>query len=329
MTDHLKPVYRKWVIVVSIVSAMIVMPAGSLRAIEGVGTFSVGIKFWGALWDSPYTRIIAREIERAENIINLSNFSPLADNTVWRYRTTYKTGIGYLAGPLVSYQIPNKKVTFSAAVMWLNYFTASYREQAVIDTRLAYARYFFPLKMNTNIKLKRNEIDSAVSFAVHDYVKLYVGYKYQDSSARNIVNLIAAYYTSRYDITVHLPTAGIALSYPATDRLVLSLQLGALYSFPSIKEPYFRTVDKIYSQPGFNSEAAMTIMPVEHFVIQLGYRAQLYGFSMLKKNTSLIMFSLQQYNYARDLLPVGLLYRTRYRELDIFHGFTVACMAYF
>lgn len=309
--------------------ALCLMAGRELQAIDNAGTFYLGVKAWGALWDSPYIKVFARELERTEVLLNIGTNSPLADNALWRYRTTYVTGRGYLAGPIASYQTPDRRWTISVAVMWLNYFTAEYREKLLGDTKLASQRIFTPLSTSTRVKLQRNEVDSAVSAALNDYVKLFAGYKYQRSTARATMNLVTSLYRGNYLIQVHLPTAGVALSYPVTRVLALSLQAGFLYSFPELRETGFKSVDRVYASPGMNAEGGFTIMPVSHFIIQIGYRAQLYEFRMRKSNAAATTIALQQYPYTAAILPVSVGYKPLFRELDLFHGLTMAVVAYF
>jgi len=83
----------------------------------------------------------------------------------------------------------------------------------------------------------------------------------------------------KIEMTVHIPTIGIGFVYPVSDKLVLSTQMGVLYSIPTLemKDSDGKRHD-IWTEGtvGFNGEFAINYQPTVNLIFQLGYRYQYF-----------------------------------------------------
>ncbi len=307
--------------------SLVILLCGASHATEKHGTFIIGVKTWGALWHSPWNTVLNSELRDCYLTANVTSFG----QTLLRGHVEYQNALGYLAGPVLGYQTPDKKVSFSFAFMWLSNFSSLYSETGIVK----WWSYLIPYSTKTALQYSRREIDFAVSFAVHDYVKIFAGYKYQSSLKK--AEMWVTFFNVKFDddIMTHIPTAGLAVSYPLSDMFAIGLQAGALYLIPKTTDP---TIHTFKQNAGFNLEPSISALIKDHLILQLGYRYQMYWLSFEKTNSVMLagaagalVLNYSDPVYLAHVLPIWAaqsLRKNRFNLTDIFHGITLAvCVA--
>jgi hypothetical protein len=231
-----------------------------------MGIFMIGAKGWFALWDSAVLDWFEKDIS--------ANFKEMGLNL----ESDIDTGSGYLAGPLFGYQTPDGTWSLSLAAMVFSDFSQDWTGQAG------------SMKLNTDVDTDRKDIDLAISYSFHGYqgdldflryLRLYGGFKYQKIK----YDLTLSYETLMgprnfdYDLDtdVYTPTIGAGFVYPLMDKLAVGINggLGLSIIELELKAP---DGDRFDIDPdtsiAYNGEATLTYLPIEHFIIQLGFRIQ-------------------------------------------------------
>ncbi len=228
--------------------------------ISNAGTFMVGAKGWYASWDSAILDWFEQDIAIGfrENRLTLT-----ADSD---------PGEGYLAGPLFGYQTSDGKWSFSFAPMVFSSFSQDWHGTAG------------SMVLTSDVDLERKDFDLAASYTLTKYLKVFFGYKFQDMDLDFTLSYdtLVGPQTFRYKVEsmVHIPTVGVGGVYPLSEKFVTGLQLGVLYAIPELNLIKIDTgeVEDIEPWPslGFNGEATATYQLFESFIVQLGYRYQVF-----------------------------------------------------
>ena len=248
---------EKWIICITIIAAFFFYPTASIA-----GTFIGGAKGWYASWESSVLKWFEKDIAAGFQEMGMT------------LNTKRDPGSGYLLGPLLSYQTDDAKWSFSFAPMIFSSFSQDWSGTAS------------GMALQSTVELERKDYDLAANYSLFKNMKVFVGYKHQ------VVNMD---FTLTYDTsmgpntfyytlesTVMMPTAGVGFAYPISDKLAGGLQLGLLYSIPTLKMNVIsggtsQTTDlDPYPSLGFNGEVSLNYQPMESFFIQLGYRYQIF-----------------------------------------------------
>jgi len=233
------------------------------------GTFLVGAKYWyETTWDSAILDINDKIVR-----------DYLETNEYQSIESEVDTGTGYLAGPVFGYQTTDQAWSFSFSPMLLSHFSQEIRGTSVFN--------FFGLDINgdlfilpmetvqrTEIDVTRRDYDLAVSRAFMKYYKVYFGLKYQavDYKFTTAIQLSSFVDTIslEYDYEVYMPTIGLGFAYPFSEKIVFGAQAGTgLAKFSGLD---------IDDAIVFNGEANVSIMPIDNYILQLGYRYQEFSF---------------------------------------------------
>ncbi len=244
---------------VLIMGALIAGILAFCPVISSAGTYMVGIKGWYATWDSAVLDWFDKDLAagfRANGLVLKSSTDP---------------GSGYLTGPFMSYQTDDGQWAFSLAAMVFSSFSQDWAGSAS------------GMNIASDLEIDRIDFDFAVNYSLLKYMKIFVGYKHQIVD----MDFLLSYDTMmgrrqfkyKLESTVYIPTAGVGFVYPAYEKLVLGLQLGVLYSIPELKmtNSANETFD-IWPRPslGFNGEASLNYQPTSNWILQLGYRYQIF-----------------------------------------------------
>jgi long-subunit fatty acid transport protein len=229
-------------------------------ATVAAGNFIVGVKGWYASWDSSILDWFEQDI--AQDFMD-RRLSLTADSD---------PGTGYLAGPLLGYQTDDGKWSFSFAPMVFSSFTQDWNGAAG------------SMDLNSNVDLSRQDYDLSATYTLSKYLRVYAGWKIQimemDFNLSYETPARPQAFAYKVESTVHMPTAGIGLTYPVHEKVVLGLQLGVLYAVPELEITDQDNITRnLYPQPsfGYNSEANISFQPLERLVLQLGYRYQIFS----------------------------------------------------
>ena len=227
--------------------------------VSGAGSWMVGVKGWYASWDSAVLDWFEQDLAAgfAENGINLQADSDPGD--------------GYLIGPVVSYQKEGSKWSFSAAFMGISDFSQDWNGSAP------------GMNIDSNLDLERYDFDLAANYTVHQYVKVFFGLKYQktemDFTLRYDALMNPRVFNYKLEADTYMPTAGVGLAYPINEKFALGLQLGVLYTDIDLEitDEEGVTFD-IWPKStwGFNGEITLNYQPTNHWILQLGYRYQIW-----------------------------------------------------
>ncbi len=243
---------KKLIIIIIIIFIVAINPLAS-----EAGTFMVGAKGWYTTWEASILDWFEKDI--AVNFME-TGAALLADKD---------PGYGYLAGPLLGYQTDNGKWSISIAPMVFSSFSQDWTGS------------IGAMALKSDVRLERKDLDFAVNYSVSKYVKIFVGYKHQmiDMEFLLSYNTMMEGKEFKYDLesTVYIPTAGAGFFYPVHEKLVVGLQLGALYSIPDLKMTnYINEEFDIWPHPsiGFNGEASINYQPLQKLIVQLGFRYQ-------------------------------------------------------
>ena len=221
-------------------------------------TWFIGTKGWYTAWDSGILNWMEKDLAIS-----------FANNRL-TFESNKDLGSGFLAGPLIGFQSPNTKWSFSFAPMILSDFTQSWDGLAG------------SMDLNGNANLSRMDFDFAVNYRLSNFFKLYAGYKlmisqlifdlsYDSMGAQSFQYLVKLY--------AHIPTLGIGAILPLSDKFVLSGQAGVLYSiFSMTLENENGEVEDIWPHAGLgvSGEINMTFQPWRGVMFQLGYRYQMF-----------------------------------------------------
>jgi len=245
---------RKTILLVIFILLLFFSPATT-----NAGNFIVGAKGWYASWDSSILDWFEQDI--ALDFMN-RRLTLTADSD---------PGTGYLAGPLLGYQTDSGKWSFSFAPMIFSSFTQDWSGTAG------------SMALNSNVDLSRQDYDFSATYTLSKYLRAYAGWKIQimEMDFTLSYETPARPQTSAYKVEsmVHMPTVGLGLTYPVHEKIVLGLQLGALYAVPDLKITDQDSLSRnLFPQPsfGYNSEVNISIQPIERLVFQLGYRYQVF-----------------------------------------------------
>jgi len=243
-----------WMLAVVFACSMIFCPIAF-----GAGSWMVGLKGWYASWDSAVLDWFEQDLAAGfrENGINLQ-----ADSD---------PGEGYLIGPVVSYQKEGSKWSFSAAFMGISDFSQDWNGSAP------------GMNIDSNLDLERYDFDFAANYTVHQYVKVFFGLKYQktemDFTLRYDTLMGPRVFDYKLEADTYMPTAGVGLAYPINEKFALGLQLGVLYTDIDLEitDEEGVTFD-IWPKStwGFNGEITLNYQPTNHWILQLGYRYQIW-----------------------------------------------------
>lgn len=261
-TDNLEA-YRQKIVgmkknirVIILVLGLSVLCHGNAAA----GTFILGVKYWHADWDSAILDWFEKDISLSfqENRLQLKAESD--------------PGQGYLYGPLLGYQTDNGKWTFSFAPMVFSSFDQDWDGSAGT------------MDIEAEVNLERKDYDFMIGYNLSKYIKGYLGYKYQEMEMDfdlSYITLTSGEITFNYNVEsrVHMPSVGVGGFYPMHEKVVAGLQLGLIYSIPDLKISEDSTgTDNIKPWPnlGFNTECTLTYQPLSNFILQLGYRYQVF-----------------------------------------------------
>jgi hypothetical protein len=245
---------KTWILSVVLAWSMIFCPVAF-----GAGSWMVGVKGWYASWDSAVLDWFEQDLAAgfAENGINLQADSDPGD--------------GYLIGPLVSYQTEGGKWSFSVAFMGISDFSQDWAGSAP------------GMNIDSNLDLERYDFDLAANYNLHEYVKVFFGLKYQrtemDFTLRYDALMNPKVFDYKLEADTYMPTAGVGLAYPINEKFAVGLQLGILYTDIDLEitDEEGVTFD-IWPQPtwGFNGEATLNYQPMDHLILQLGFRYQIW-----------------------------------------------------
>lgn len=225
------------------------------------GTVFVGAKAWYAEWDSGI-------LDWLENDIGIS----FSQNRL-SFKAERDVGDGYLVGPMIGYQTDDRKWSFSFAPMIVSDFSQDWDGSAGAMT------------ISGDVELERQDYDLAATYSLSDYFKVFAGYKFQDMEMNfNLTyNSGLGGQTDTFDVEAqaHIPTFGAGVAYPVHKKVVIGGQAGVMYPMLDMKitNENDETDDIIpHSRLGYNTEATITFMPVDQFIIQAGYRYQEWTF---------------------------------------------------
>lgn len=301
-----------------LVACIISVSAARSEATEQYGTFFIGAKAWGAMWNSGFLKASTKAI-RYTALEALAAGLPFGIIAYGSQHIDYP-GMGVLGGPVLGYQTPGKKWSFSLSVMWFSYFQQSaYSRMIIVSTQ---PRFFYPpIKLNNDIKSERNEVDFAISYSINEYLKIFLGYKFQRMIMETympsynpfkllqLLNIVP----DKIDDLLHNVSPGLGVSVPLGQYFAFGAQAGALLVIPNdIKKSYSRSTLASWvswsRQPqlgyGLNGEASFSADIGKCFIVQLGYRIQVYWTN----------YSVQFH---------------KYRGVDIFHGIVLSTVFYF
>lgn len=247
---------KKKILILSVVFAWSVV---FCPIISEANSWMLGVKGWYASWDSAVLDWFEQDLAAGfrESGINLQ-----ADSD---------PGEGYLVGPVVSYQTKGGKWSFSVAFMGLSNFSQDWDGSAP------------GMNIGSSLDLDRIDLDFAANYTLHKYVKAFVGFKFQqtkmDFTLRYDTLMNQRVFNYKLQADAYMPTAGVGLAYPIHEKLALGLQLGVLYTDIDleISDEEGDTFD-IWPQStwGFNGEVTLNYQPMNHLILQLGYRYQIW-----------------------------------------------------
>lgn len=255
---------KKALILSFILACFLAVSSGTSAA----GTFMVGGKYWYAEWDSAVLDWFEKDIGAGLKEMGL----PL-DSDI-------DTGTGYLAGPLLGYQTDDGTWAISLAAMVFSDFSQDWKGIAG------------SMALDTNVDTERKDFDLAVIYALSKYqdtwslfkyTRVFAGYKYQiveyDLSLDYETFMGGRQFDYKLDAGVHMPTLGIGFVYPIFEKWVLGLQAGVGLALIELemKDPDGKKFDISPSASiTYNGEFTVTWSPMEHLMIQLGLRGQVW-----------------------------------------------------
>jgi hypothetical protein len=216
------------------------------------GTVMVGAKMWYAQWASAPDKAVA------EVLANSSGIQTAYPGTT----ATVNPGSGFMAGPVLGYQTDDHKWSISSAFMVFNSFSQK------TDWNFGGAG-----SLKTKTSMNRSDIDLSVSYLLIDWLKIYAGYKYTASTYKVTFDDGSDFYKITY--TANIPTAGVAVAFPITERITIGAQAGILYVMPSYKWDAEKL--KTDKSIGYNIEPNISILLTENFMMQFGIRYQIYN----------------------------------------------------
>jgi len=260
-----------------IITGLFVMLFLALFSYAQAGSLMVGVKTWAALWDSGTLNQYEKVFEKTPDVTEVS--------------ITKNPGYGFLAGPAAGYTTDDGKWSFGAAFLALGRF-----RQTMITRDLNNGTDYEASSFD--VRYKRMDFDASVNYIVTNWFKVFAGYKFQKykTEADFVFSNGTARFegTVEYDALVHMPAAGVGLSWPVNERLALGLQMGAMYVIPAYVDFTSKSGgatdmdERLYTRNsfGFNGEAAATFMVSGGVIAQLGYRVQIFEFNATPSTVS-------------------------------------------
>ena len=227
------------------------------------GTFLVGAKYWWVMsWDSAILAYCDKGL--GTEIVKKG----------YAYQSESKFDTGYLAGPIFGYQTSDRVWSFGFAPMVISSFSQELHVKAWDPD---YPGIIVP--MNTDIKMERQDYDLAVSYSLFqfkdsvsflEYCKLFAGLKYQTAKADITMTIPDSGFIESFDIKYNLimPTVGIGVVYPFTDKFYAGIQGGLGLTMISSSDL------KTENTASYNFECSLDYMPIDKLILQLGFRYQ-------------------------------------------------------
>lgn len=235
------------------------------------GTLLIGAKTWFALWDSVAGELWEAELEADDPANSFSQ----------------ENGRGFLIGPVIGYNFDTNPWAVSAAFLFYGKFKQ--KSEYYIDA----------VSLNETIdqELDRMDIDVAVSRSVADYLKVFAGFKYTSYES----TIVFGGFPNEVKASIQMPTIGLGVNYPVSDKLLLGLQGGLLYVMSSINlnGSDMETGNLI----GFNFEVSGSYVLNADWILQGGYRFQKFNIEFI------------------DYLGT-----TDIESSDVFHGLTIGAL---
>lgn len=227
-----------------------------------------GMKYWYAYWDSAVLDWFEKDISAGFKSYGLDLDSDI------------DPGSGYLAGPLLGYQTQDGTWAISVAPMLFSSFSQDWDGETGM------------MELKTDVDTDRKDVDFAVTYSLSrhqdilslfKYSRIFAGYKYQTVSYDLALTYNTMMGQRRFDYElnaqVHMPTLGIGFVYPISDKLALGLQAGAGIALIELEleDPDGETFDiSPAASIAYNGEFTITYLPINHLIVQLGFRAQLW-----------------------------------------------------
>lgn len=266
-----------------------------IEANEESGTFILGVKFWYAGWDSSAMGDVKQGVY---NGLDSGMKTTFGGGTVTTQTgdNSAALGNGWLTGPMIGYQTPGGKWSFSFAFMWWSNFSQKMKTtyNTLVDpldpftTGLGDTNYTIPADID--IELKRKEIDFAVSYSLTQDFKLFAGYKYSKIKV-NVSGSIDLIHESgipeaNSELTVdtisqqvaHYMSIGGGYFYPLLQSLIFGTQAGLLLgtgkSSSEDRVNIAQSESNWETLVGFNTEINISKFLTKHFVFQVGFRYQ-------------------------------------------------------
>lgn len=252
------------------VSVFVVMLSLITGPYAYAGTFMAGVKTWAALWDSGTLNQYEKFFEKTPNTTDIS--------------IKKNPGYGFLAGPAAGYTTDDGKWSFGAAFLALGRFKQTMITHDLYNGTVYEASSF-------DVRYTRMDFDASVNYIFTNWFKVFAGYKFQKykTEAEMVYSSGTMKFegTVKYDALVHMPAAGVGLSWPVNERLALGLQMGGMYVIPayvdfkSKAQGATQMDESLYTKNsfGFNGEATATFMVFSGVIFQVGYRVQVFEFN--------------------------------------------------
>lgn len=230
---------------------------GAEKTGKNIGTFIVGAKVWGAFWDPAVSKL--SKLEALLTSIVTSSLVP----TITSFRLK-RIGKGVMGGPALGYQAPDGKWSINVSAMWFSIFDAQASEMSILG--LGTPRVWYPVKKNIRYKFERSEVDLVPRYSINQNWKIFLGYKFQwQKTAFGGIKISNMYHSIS-------PGAGFYL--PFANYFVFGLQGGVLCVIPNFSKSgqTYRSAKNV--NLGINGEVSIGVLIARHFIIQVGYRAQ-------------------------------------------------------
>ena len=246
-----------------------------------MGNFFVGFKYWYTFWESGALKFFDTQLAQTYNDLGV----PISVDS--------DPGPGFLSGPIFGYQTPDGKLNVSFAPMVFNH---SSQKQSITDLSASGETVV------SDVDMYRRDFDLAISYSLSDlrsvlpffeYCKLFVGFKHQvvdlDIDSASYTNGIENFDRSSHmemNYVAQMPTIGLGIAYPFTQKVVLNVQGGIGLVFLDSEDSHIsidwgdtRSIDPDNSV-SYNAEVGLNILPLKKMIVQVGYRYQQWKFSV-------------------------------------------------
>ncbi len=206
-------------------------------------------------------------------------------------------GTGVLYGPVMSIRF-TEDLSLSLSALLGQQSTSWQSQNKPFESNMIFGDYSFTVY--------RADVDSALSYALGQYFKIFAGYKYQylkldykfteiRTNSSLAVQEISVFYTDNAYTNAHGPALGIGLNYPLSETYFFSVNVSALYMWGTF---YFKSkrfagnitplvpqsgdpIDLSMYVVGFNVEPVIGINPGNSLpIVILGARCQLAQFNL-------------------------------------------------